>query len=142
MARANEAYENNDPQKLVDILHEWQVAPESVRGQDSAAELVRTIRKIARCEDRLEKIKTHMAKVETDGMFGIKLLADEADKLERDFLNEMTSRLDEEIEAGKALLLKMGGQVPDPSELQRLDDQPPEPDFIDPDPAAPDTPDQ
>jgi hypothetical protein len=93
-----------------------------VRGQDSAAELIRAIRKIARCEDRLEKIQDHMLKIETNGMFGLKMLADEADKLERDFLDEMTARLDADIEGAKALLLHMGGKVPDPSELKRFDE--------------------
>jgi hypothetical protein len=133
MARANAAYEANDPQKLVEILHEWHSSPESVRGQDSSADLIRAIRQIARCEDRLEKIQLHMTKIETHGMFGIKMLAEEANKLERDFLDEMTARLDEEIEAAKAYLIQMGGKVPDPSELQRLDEEPPEADFMSPD---------
>jgi hypothetical protein len=132
MARANEAYEANDAQRLVEILHEWHSSPESVRGHDASAQLIRTIRAIARCEDRLEKITAHMAKVETHGMFGIKLLADEADKLERDFLHEMTARLDEEIEAAKAYLLKMGGKIPDPSELQPVEEELPEDAFTTP----------
>jgi hypothetical protein len=132
MSRANEAYEANDPQKLVEILHEWHIAPESVRGQDHGAELIRTIRKIARCEDRLEKIKVHMAKIETHGMFGIKMLADEADKLERDFLTEMTARLDADIDAAKGFLLHLGGKIPDPSELQRMDEEPAAEDFLSP----------
>jgi hypothetical protein len=65
-----------------------------------------------------------MGKLETAGIFGIKLLAEEADKLERDFLGEMTMRLDEEIEGAKALLLRMGGKVPDPSELKPIEEEP------------------
>ena len=124
MSRANEAYESNNEQKLIDILHEWHVAPESVRGQDPAAELIRTIRKVSRCENRLEQIKTDMSKIETAGIFGIKLLAEEADKLERDFLSEMTTRLDEEIEGAKALLTHLGGKIPDASELINRDEAP------------------
>ena len=67
-----------------------------------------------------------MSKIETAGIFGIKLLAEEADKLERDFLSEMTTRLDEEIEGAKALLTRLGGKIPDPSELINRDEEDPE----------------
>lgn len=118
MTRANEAYEANNAEKLAQVLSEWHHSPEAVRGEDPAAQLIRAIRKIARCEDRMAQIETDMGKLETAGIFGIKMLAEEADKFERDFLAEMTGRLDEEIEGAKALLLKMGGKIPDPAELK------------------------
>ncbi len=112
MTRANEAYEANNQQKLADILSEWHHSPESVRGEDPAAKLIRAIRKIARCEDRLVEIDTEMGKLETGGIFGIKMLAEEADKFERDFLDEMTGRLDEEIAGATALLQQMEANAP------------------------------
>ena len=111
MTRANEAYEANNQQKLADILSEWHHSPESVRGEDPASKLIRAIRKIARCEDRLVEIDTEMGKLETGGIFGIKLLAEEADKFERDFLDEMTGRLDEEIAGATALLQQMEAEA-------------------------------
>jgi hypothetical protein len=107
MTRANEAYEQSSEQRLADILHEWQCAPESVKGQGPAAELIRAIRKIDRCETRLVQINIELEKLQTSGVFGIKMLADEADKLERDFLEEMTQRLDADIAAARMLLEKM-----------------------------------
>ena len=78
MTRANEAYEANDAEKLAKVLTDWHHSPESVRGKDAASELIRAIRKIARCEDRLVQIETDMGKLETAGIFGIKMLAEEA----------------------------------------------------------------
>ena len=109
MARANEAYEKGSEQRLAEILHEWQCAPESVRGDGPGAELIRAIRKIARCQQRLVTIDLEIARMQTAGIFGIKLLAEEADKLERDFLEEMTKRIDQDIENAKALLQQLGG---------------------------------
>ena len=104
MIRANEAYEASDEKALSAILEEWRHAPESVKGEGAAAELIRAIRKIARCEDRLEVITIEVDKMQTAGIFGIKMLADEADKLERDFLAEMTGRIDADIAAAKEFL--------------------------------------
>ena len=115
MARANEAYEKGSEQRLADILHEWQCAPESVRGDGPGAELIRAIRKIARCQQRLVIIDVEIQKLQTAGIFGIKLLAEEADKLERDFLDEMTQRIDIDIANAKQLLESLQNQLPPPS---------------------------
>lgn len=114
MIRANEAYEQENEQRLADILHEWHCAPEAVKGQGPAAELVRAIRKIHRCEERLVAIGIEIDKLQTAGVFGIKMLADEAEQFERDFLAEMTQRLDAEIDGAKAMILHLGGTVPPP----------------------------
>ena len=56
MAEANQAYEAEDIEKLRSILHSWESRPESVRGEGVGAELIRAIRKIAQCRDRLRAI--------------------------------------------------------------------------------------
>ena len=112
MIRANEAYEQASESRLAEILHEWNSSPESVRGDSPGAELIRAIRKIARCQQRLVTIGIEVEKLTTGGIFGIKLLAEEADKLEQDFLTDMTSRLDQEIAAARSLLQQL-----DPSAL-------------------------
>jgi hypothetical protein len=114
MIRANEAYEQESEQRLADLLHEWHCAPEAVKGQGPAAELIRAIRKIHRCEERLMAINLEMDKLQTAGIFGMKMIAEEAEQFERDFLTEMTGRLDAEIEGAKALLLRLGGTLPPP----------------------------
>ena len=104
MVRANEAYEAGDEKKLLAVFQEWEEAPESVKGEGAAAELVRVIRKIARCEQRIVTIAMEEQEMQTSGLFGMKMMAEEAQQFERDLLAEMTGRLDAEIEAAKAYL--------------------------------------
>ena len=104
MVRANEAYEAGDEKRLLAVFQEWEEAPESVKGEGAAAELVRVIRKIARCEQRIVTIAMEEQEIQTSGLFGMKMMAEEASQFERDLLGEMTGRLDAEIEAAKAYL--------------------------------------
>ena len=55
MAEANRAYEEGDEARLQAILREWELSPESVKGDGAGAELVRVIRKIAQIEQRDRK---------------------------------------------------------------------------------------
>ena len=66
MIRANEAYEQNSESRLAEILHEWNSSPESVRGDSPGAELIRAIRKIARCQQRLVTIGIEIEKLTGD----------------------------------------------------------------------------
>jgi hypothetical protein len=42
--------------------------------------------------------------IQTSGLFGMKMMSEEAAQFERDLLAEMTQRLDAEIDAAKAYL--------------------------------------
>ena len=107
MIRANQAYEAADEAKLLAVFQEWEAAPESVKGAGPAADLIRVIRKIAWCEERFEKITEEVEQIQTSGLFGMKMMAEEAAQFERDLMTEMTGRLDAEIEAAKAYLAQL-----------------------------------
>ncbi len=111
MVRANEAYESGSEQQLLKVLHEWESSPEAVKGEGSAAELIRTIRMISRCEDRLVAISEEIAKLQGSGFFGLKTMAEEAETLEHDLLSEMTERLDNEIAAARERLSQIAPQI-------------------------------
>lgn len=111
MIRANEAYEASDQRKLQEVYHEWEQSPASVKGAGPAADLVRVIRKIAWCEERIVRIGIELQQIQTSGLFGMKMMADEAAQFERDILSEMTRRLDEEIEAARAQLSQLEAAV-------------------------------
>ena len=72
-----------------------------------AADLIRAIRKIAWCEERLVKIDEEVQQIQSSGLFGMKMMAEEAAQFERDLFNEMTGRLDAEIEAARAYLVEL-----------------------------------
>ena len=114
MVRANEAYEQESEQRLAELLHEWHCATGGRQGSGAGGGTDPRIRKIHRCEERLMAINLEMDKLQTGGIFGMKMIAEEAEQFERDFLTEMTGRLDAEIEGAKALLLRLGGTLPPP----------------------------
>jgi hypothetical protein len=111
MVRANEAYEAGDEQRLLAVFHEWESHPESVKGAGTAADLVRCIRKLDWCEQRLTAIAAEIEQLQTSGLFGMKMMADEAAQFERDLLSEMTARLDAEIDAARAYLAMLETQL-------------------------------
>ena len=91
MARAIEAYEAGDERQLQAILREWHSSPESVKGDGPGAELVRTIRKIARCADRLQAIRAEIIELQKGDVAVMKTKVDEAAKQGRDLLSEMVA---------------------------------------------------
>ncbi|MEO6434602.1 MAG: J domain-containing protein [Tepidisphaeraceae bacterium] len=107
MTRANAAYEANDEPRLRLIYEEWEHSPESVKGHGAGPDLVRVIRRIAWCEQRLVLIQMDVQQIQTSGLFGMKLLAEEAAQFERDMLKEMTDRLDVEIAAATEYLARL-----------------------------------
>jgi DnaJ-domain-containing protein 1 len=57
MIAANQAYETGDIEELKAILSRWESNPELVKGEGVGADLIRVIRKISQCRERLCAIK-------------------------------------------------------------------------------------
>ncbi len=91
MSRANAAYEAGDEQQLRTILREWHSNPERVQGDGPGAELVRTIRKIARCADRLQAIRAEINELQQSDLAALKTKVAEAAKQGRDLVAEIVS---------------------------------------------------
>jgi DnaJ-domain-containing protein 1 len=102
MAEANGAYTDGDEAALKTILCEWETSPESVKGEGTAAELIRVLRKIAQAQKRLASIDAEMAELEVSDLFQLKSKVDDAAKLGRDLLTEMAAEVDEQIDEAKA----------------------------------------
>ena len=107
MADANRAYEEGDEKRLRAILREWEHSPESVKGGGPAAELVRTIRKIAQVQERIRAIEDEIAELQGGELFALKAKVDAAEERGRDLLGEMASRVDAETDAAKSQLGEM-----------------------------------
>lgn len=97
MADANSAYKEGDEAKLLAILDEWESRPESVKGEGTAAELVRVIRKISQVETRLRAIEIEIAQLEESDLYKLKIEAERAEDEGRDLLTELASQVDEKI---------------------------------------------
>lgn len=60
MAAANEAYGTGDLEELRRILRGWEHSPEAVAGEDTAAALVRAIRRVAQLRERIAEAEAQL----------------------------------------------------------------------------------
>lgn len=60
MAAANEAYGTGDLDKLRRILRGWEHGPDAVTGEDTAAALVRAIRRVAQLRERIAEAEAQL----------------------------------------------------------------------------------
>jgi len=98
MAELNEAYARKDITKMQNILGQWQESPEAVSGEDTAAELVRTIRAIAQIKRRLSEIEAEISKILISDIHVLMTKVHYADLSGRDILLEMSSSIDSQIQ--------------------------------------------
>lgn len=104
MAEVNEAYAAGDEERIRQILRNWHASPETVEGTGTATELVRVIRKIAQLESRLQAIATEMAQLQASELFDLRRRVLEAAENGRDLLDEMATRIDQQIANAKSRL--------------------------------------
>jgi U3 small nucleolar ribonucleoprotein component len=104
MADANKAYEEGDEARLRAILEEYELSPESVTGEGTAAELVRVIRKIAQARKRLVQIEREVQELQKSELFALKTKVDRAAGAGRDLLAEMAEDLNAQIAISRGRL--------------------------------------
>lgn len=97
MAEANQAYEEGNEEKLRAILQNWESSPESVKGDDIGAELIRIIRKIAQCRARLKVIEEEKEVLTQTELFQLRDQVLSAKELGQNLLAEMAQHLDQKI---------------------------------------------
>lgn len=106
MAELNEAYAQKDITKMQNILDQWQESPEAVSGEDTAAELVRTIRAIAQIKRRMSEIETEISKIMSSDIHMLMVKVHDEDLTGRDILAEMSVSIDSEIQDARNELAK------------------------------------
>lgn len=90
MAELNEAYARKDIAKMQDILEKWHESPETVSGEGTGAELVRTIRAIAQIKRRLSEIEKEISTIMTSDIHELMVKVHGADLAGRNILAEMS----------------------------------------------------
>jgi hypothetical protein len=110
MSLANEAYRNGDVNQLHQILNEYESSPESVRGEDLGAQLVRTLRKLAQVEARLRVIAEGINTLTKSDLYKLKEKVQTAEKEGRDLLSEMVTQLEAQINSANGELAKLEKQ--------------------------------
>jgi DnaJ-domain-containing protein 1 len=111
MSEANEAYEDGDIEKLKAILRSWESRPEAVQGEGIASELIRTIRKIAQCRERLRGIRQEVEGIEQTELYQLQLTVIAEKQKGTDLLVKMADELDEQIGNAQAELAKIKGKI-------------------------------
>lgn len=101
MTEANLAFENGDTERLRQILHEWESSPESFKGEGTAAELIRVIRKIAQVRERLHAIDGQIAVLNNSDQFQLKKRVEESEMGGIDLLGRMAQDIDKRIAAAQ-----------------------------------------
>jgi hypothetical protein len=97
MVAANDAYEQGDMAALERLLADWHASPEAVTGGGAAAELERTIRRIAQVEAGMARIDDELAELEASAMGWLRRRVEKAAHEGWDLLAHMVRELDRQI---------------------------------------------
>ena len=97
MVAANDAYEQGDVAALERMLADWHASPEAVTGHGAAAELERTLRRIARVEADMRRIDEELAELEASAMGWLRRRVEKAAREGWDLLAHMVRELDRQI---------------------------------------------
>ena len=112
MSQANQAYEDGDEELLKKILQSWENSPESIQGYDLAAQLIRTIRKIAQVNGRLKAIITEIELLKKTELYELNLSFFNLAKQEgRNLLTEIATILDAQIRDAQQKLQELKDQI-------------------------------
>ena len=104
MAELNEAYAKKDISKMREIFDQWQESPETVSGEGTAAELVRTIRAIAQIKRRISEIEGEVLNIMESDMYVLMGKVRDANLTGRDILSEMSVSIDRQIQDAQNIL--------------------------------------
>ncbi len=97
MVAANDAYEQGDLAALERMLEDWHASPEAVTGSGAAAELERTLRRIAQVEAGMKKIDEELGELEASAMGWLRRRVEKAAGEGWDLLAHMVRELDRQI---------------------------------------------
>lgn len=116
MAIANRAYEEGDRCGLQRILREWQLGPETTRGMDIGAELIRMIRMIAHVRQTIQELRDRTAELLESDIYHFKQRVDNALADGIDLLAEMAATVDLDIAKARKRLSMLRGEPEAPDE--------------------------
>jgi hypothetical protein len=97
MVAANDAYEQGDVAALERLLEDWHASPEAVTGSGAAAELERTLRRIAQVEASIRRIDEELAELDASAMGWLRRRVEKATREGWDLLAHMVRELDRQI---------------------------------------------
>jgi hypothetical protein len=118
MALANEAYQTGNRQVLIDLLSEWEQAPDSYGSElDIALELVRVIRQLAAVQQNIHAVIRQTEELKQADIYQFKLRADDVLGDGVDLLAEMAAAVDLDIARIRRRLSTVRGEAGEPSSV-------------------------
>jgi chromosome segregation ATPase len=93
MAEVNRAYAAGDEDRIRQILRDWRVRPESVRGEGTMADLQRVLRKLAQVRGRLKTIDSEFEDLRQSPAYKLREQLELATKEGRDLFAELAERV-------------------------------------------------
>jgi hypothetical protein len=118
MALANEAYQTGNRQVLIDLLSEWEQAPDSYGSElDIALELVRVIRQLAAVQQNIHAVIRQTEELKQADIYTFKLRVDDVLGDGVDLLAEMAAAVDLDIARIRRRLSTVRGEAGEPSSV-------------------------
>lgn len=113
MAVANLAYQEGDRSRLNKVLKEWQMGPETAKGIDIGAELIRLIRRIAQTRQNIKDLIERIEELRSSDIYCFRQRVDDGLADGIDYLAEMAATVDLDIaKARKRLAVLQGNPEP------------------------------
>ncbi len=104
MAQVNIAYKTGDQHAIEKLIIEFGQDPEAITGEDVAARLVKTIRRIAQLRRRLNEARQELEAQEQTEIFQLRKTVEETEDLGGDPLGDLAMELMRELSERKILL--------------------------------------
>ena len=104
MARVNNAYQQQQENVLNTLLHDWETSPDAVAGNGTAAELVRTRRRIDQVKQRFDEIAIAIADIKNRDLYELYVESTIQLRAGRDMLQELAATVDVQISDAKTTL--------------------------------------
>ncbi len=104
MARVNRAYERGDLKAIERLISEFGQDPESIAGEDTAARLVKTIRRIAQLRRRLSELKHELQLYRKAGIYQLRKSIETAEAMGGNPLSDLIRQLTQSIAERKIRL--------------------------------------
>jgi uncharacterized coiled-coil DUF342 family protein len=104
MTEANLAYEKGDEAKLREILEEYDSNPDLVVGNDTGAELVRTIRRISLASSQIKKIEHEIDDLNNSELAQLRANVSEGSRNGNDVLGQLAEQLKRKIQERRQYL--------------------------------------
>ncbi|MYN63669.1 MAG: molecular chaperone DnaJ [Acidobacteria bacterium] len=112
MAKANDAYQQQDSEALAALLSDWETSPESVSGTGTASDLVRVIRQLDQVRRRLDSIAWTIRELQAGDLYALQQKRRIRAEAGGNLLEEMAVSVDDQIATARQELAALGAEAP------------------------------